>query len=141
MADMMSANDVVAKWQKRTKAAAPEYQAGVNRVTVAPGEKAAQRQDAMLAGVQDAISSGRWARGVRAVTLEEWKNKAANVGTARIAAGVDAATSKMLPTFEKILTNVRGAQAAISSMPKGDLESNINRAVSYMRYMAERPVK
>lgn len=138
---MLSTQEFLDKWSKRTKAAVPDYTAGVNRVTVAPGVKAAAQQDAFAAGIAEAIQSGRWARNVSKVGLEDWKDKAAKVGSARISAGVDAATPKMQDTVTKLLQTVAAGQASIANTPRGNLEQNIARMTGFVRYMAEHPVK
>lgn len=125
------------KWARRTKGATADYTRGIERVSEAPGAKAAARADKMLAGVQEAISTGKWQARVGAVPLSEWKAKATQKGAPRIAAGVDGATADMARFGGELLAAVDGAVAEIAAMPDATLEDRITRATSYMRRMSE----
>lgn len=137
----LTAAEFTDKWQKRTKAATPEYSAGVARVTEAPGIAAGRAQQAMLDNTTAAITNGKWKRNVEKVGLQDWKDKATKVGAARITAGVDAAVPGMQDTATKLLATVDAAVQSVSNIPRGNLENNIQRAVGVMRYMAEHPIK
>lgn len=126
------------KWSQRTTQAIPEFQAGVMRVTVAPGIKASERADAYLMGVQKAVSERKWQDNVAAVPLNEWQQKTAQLGGQRIGSGVAAAETKMqafgnalLPFQETLKSNLD------SQTPRGDLEQNINRMTSWVRGMSQ----
>jgi hypothetical protein len=84
-----------------------------------------------------AIDSGLWKRRLQAVTLDEWKTKARDVGVNRIAAGIDAAHSKQVEFYSKLLPAVDAAKTKINSMPDVSLEDNINRMSTYVREMAK----
>ncbi len=74
------------KHARRLKGATEDIRIGVNRVTEAPGEKAAAKVDKMRANLLAAIDSGKWSAGVKRVGLEEWKAKMTEKGIPRIAA-------------------------------------------------------
>ena len=63
------------KHARRLKAAVEDIRAGVERVTESPTAKAAAKQDKMIARLQEAVSSGKWAARLKAVPLEDWKSK------------------------------------------------------------------
>src|SRR5215467_7074012 len=63
-------------WATRTAGAVEQYKQGVMRVQVAPNQQAARAQDAYLAGVQAAVSSGKFQRANNAVSLQDWQQAA-----------------------------------------------------------------
>lgn len=123
------------KWKRRLSGATEDIRRGVSKVTQSPGAAAAAAEDRMLAGVTDSVTSGRWARKVGAVTLEQWKTAATEKGIPRIASGATAAESKMARTAQTLLPAVDEAAAAARAMPKGTIEDSIARAGEYMRRM------
>jgi len=125
------------KHARRLKGAVEDVRRGIDRVTESPTEKAAAKQDKMLSNLTAAVSSGKWAAGLKRVSLEEWKKKARDVGVNRIAAGIDAAEGKVVAFAEQLLPHIDRGQAKIKSMPDVTLDDNINRATSFMRHMAE----
>lgn len=133
----VTAAEFAEKWARRTKGATADYTRGVERVSEAPGVAAAAKADKMLAGVQESISSGKWQERVAAVSLQEWKTKAAQKGAPRIAAGVDGATADMQRFGGELLAAVDGAVAEVKGMPDSTLEDRINRATTYMRRMSQ----
>jgi len=123
------------------KGATEDVRRGIEKVTVAPGIKAAKSQDLMLRKLTDAIVSGRWARGVGSVTLEEWKASAAGKGVERIARGVDEATPSQREMATRLLAAVDAAAAKARAMPKGSIEDSINRMTTFVREMHKSSIK
>lgn len=126
------------KWSRRLKAAGPDIQNGIKRVTVAPGVKAAAQAQVMLNNLAARVNDGTWARRVGSVSLADWQNAASTKGVQRLTAGVDAAQQKVQMMAQKLLSAVDGAVAAVNATPRGDIEANINRAVTFMREMSAR---
>lgn len=124
------------KWQRRLAASSQDVQAGINKVTVAPGMAAAAAAPAMLQGVTDAVTSGKWAKRVSGVTLADWKNAALTKGVPRIAAGAQAAVPKMAQVAQTLLPAIDAAAAAARALPKVTIEDSVNRAATFMRAMA-----
>ena len=83
------------------------------------------------------VSSGKWAAGLKRVSLDEWKKKARDVGVNRIAAGIDAAKDKVIDFANQILPYIDRAQSEISNMPDVTLDDNINRMNTFVRRMAQ----
>lgn len=129
------------KWSRRLKGATTDIQNGIKRVTVAPGAKAAQQAQVMLANLTARVNDGSWARAVGGVSLQDWQTAALTKGASRITAGVDAASAKVQTMAGKLLTAVDGAVAVVNQHPRGSLEDNINRATTFMREMAKRAPK
>jgi hypothetical protein len=130
----MSASDLAAKWATRTSAATQDVVAGVNRVTEAPGRKAAAQRSAWQ---QNVIAAGdKWERRVAAVSLEEWKARTAE-GANRIASGVQAKKSKVESFWAEFGPFQDSVTAAVRSMPRGSLEQNLGRMIEQARRTAE----
>lgn len=124
------------KHARRLKGATTDIQRGVERVTDSPMEKAAAKQDKMREGIVKAIDTGKWARGLKRVSLEDWKNKMVNVGVGRIAAGIDAAADKVEAFAAELLPHIDSGRDKIKRMPDVTLDDSINRMVEFTRHMA-----
>lgn len=133
--------DAVTKWARNLKGAGETIREGVERVTEAPGLAAAAAQDKMLAGVTAAVNSGKWGRRVAAVPLQEWKEKMIAKGIQRIPAGVDGSMAKAQDAFSQIISHADSVLDVVLPMPSVTLEDNIQRAVRFMRGMAELEVQ
>jgi len=123
------------KQASRLKGATEDIRRGIDRVTASPTAAAAAQKDKMKVKLNAAIDSGKWAKGLQAISLEEWKNKAKNKGVNRIAEGIDGAKAKQVDFYSKLLPAVDAARAKVVSMPSTTLEDNINRMTTYIREM------
>lgn len=137
----VNAQEFTDKWTRRLKAATPDIQAGINRVTTPPGVKAAAQAQTMLNNLTARVQDGTWAKQVGKVSLQEWKDKALNKGVGRVAAGVDAAQAKMVTQAGKLLAAVDAANAKVAQTPRGDINANIQRAVTFMTEMSKNAPK
>jgi len=133
----LSPTEFTEKHARRLKASVEDIRRGIDRVTESPTEKAAAKQDKMLTNLTRAVTDGKWAAGLKRVTLEEWKRKARDVGVNRIAAGIDAAKDKVTAFAEVLLPHIDRGQEKIKAMPDTTLDDNINRMVSFARHMSE----
>jgi len=129
--------EFVEKHARRTTAAIPDYTAGVERVTEAPGKKAAEKQAKMKANLVKAIDSGKWGRRVAAVSLEDWKAAAGTKGAGRIASGVEGASGKVLAFAEQVLPVLARIKGEVDAMPDLTLEDGIARMTKQVREMAK----
>lgn len=116
-----------ANWGTGFAAAGTKYAAGVNAVTVAPGQLAAAQQNAYLANVQ--ASAPIWAAKVAAVTLQDWKTATTTVGAQRLATGATKGQPKVatfMAAFIPALTNV------VNGLPaRGTFDQNLARFTNY----------
>lgn len=129
--------DVLARWKKSMTASTGKMKEKIMALTSNPMQKAADKKDAYVAGIMEAAESGRWEDGLRSVDFNEWKRKTAEVGTQRVAAGVEAASSKMLNFLQQSLPYTEAVSKQVQAMPDGSLEDRIARAVAAMRKMSE----
>jgi len=125
------------KHARRLKGATEDIRRGVQKVTEAPGVKAAAKEEKMRANLLAALDSGKWKNRVAAVPLEEWKDKMLNKGVGRIAAGVDEAAGDIENFFGELFEHQDGLARSLENMPDLTLEDNINRMTQYVRGMAE----
>ncbi len=125
------------KWGRNTKTATQDMRDGINRVTEAPGVKAAEKQEKMRQGILDSIDSGKWADNVASVSLGEWKQKMLEKGVPRVSAGVDAAQPKVLQFHTQLADHQDRIDSVLDGMSDLTLEDGINRAVAQMRGMSE----
>lgn len=125
------------KHARRLKQSTEDIRLGVERVTEAPTLKAAAKKDKMRAGVVAAIDSGKWERGLRRVSLEDWKRKTIDKGIGRIAAGIDGAAAKVEDFATKLLPFIDKQVADLKKMPDVTLEDSIARMTTFVRGMAK----
>lgn len=133
----LTAEECQEKHARRLKGATEDIRRGIDRVTENPCKLAAAKQDKMLANLTAAVNNGKWKAGLDRVTIEQWKDKAKNVGVNRIAAGIDAAKDKTTSFFDKLLPHVDAGRKLIANMADVTLDDNINRMTEYIRHMAK----
>tara|TARA_Y100000310_G_scaffold156005_1_gene155447 strand:- start:229 stop:651 length:423 start_codon:yes stop_codon:yes gene_type:complete len=137
----VTAQQYAEKWQRRMKGAQTDITNGVNRVSEAPGVRAAAKADKMLTGITNAITSGVWAERVASVPLQTWKDQTITKGIPRIAAGVDGAMAKQVVMAGRLLDAVDNVKAQIEGMSDTTFEDRINRMVAFSRGMSEQTIK
>ena len=124
------------KHARRLAASIEDVRKGIDRVTVNPCELAAAKQEKMLTNLTAAVNDGRWAAGLKRVSLADWKDKAKNVGAGRITGGINAAKSKVIAFAEQLLPHIDAGTARLETMPDITLEDNIARMTAFTRHMA-----
>jgi hypothetical protein len=127
---------VAAKWARNLSAAGDSIRAGVAAVNVAPTQKAAARVDAYVQGVARAAQSGKFQRGLNRVSLQSWQDSMVNKGLPRVASGATAAKDKVTAFLQKWLPYQDQLKSKLASMPRGDLQTNIQRAITAMEHNA-----
>jgi len=125
------------KHNRRTKAALEDMRAGVAAVTEAPTAKAAAKQEKMRQRLLEALESGKWANGLKRVSLEEWKQKMIELGLNRVATGLDANKKKVEEFASQLLPHIEAGQKLIERMPDVTLEDSINRMTTFIRHMSK----
>lgn len=134
----LTATQWLTKWGTNLNAASQYITQGVQRVTVAPGQQAAQAQDRMLAGITASVTSGAWAARTAAVTLPQWQAAMTSKAIPRIPQGVTQAQQTKVQSITNFLSAVDAAVADANALPKGGLEQNIARSAAFQRSMAAR---
>lgn len=127
--------DATQKWVTNLSGATAEIQAGIDRVTEAPGVKAAAKSQKWIMAVQ--ASQDKWKRNVSAVSLEQWKTLFKTVGVQRIAQGAQAKQGKYTNFANQFFPYLEQGIQKVNAMPDTTLEERINRAVTMMRHNSQ----
>lgn len=128
---MPSATDAAQRWATNFGASGARWAAGVNSVTVAPGQLAARAKQ--LWATNTAAAVDRFAANSAKVSLQEWQSTTVAKGQPRLASGAQAAQSKVEAVFAKLFPFIQNTVNALP--PRGDIEQNINRAATFARQM------
>ena len=119
---------VAKKWAQNLGSAGTAITAGVNAVQTSPMSKAAANVNGYLSGVQNAVNSGKWVRGLNRRTLQDWQSAMLTKGVPRIGTGAQAAIPKMQAFMTQFLPYEASAVAALP--PRGDINANKARALA-----------
>lgn len=131
----LTPEEYAANWKNALSASTDKIRRGVERVTASPMEKAAAKQDKWLAGIQNAAQTGKWQRGLRSKSLEDWKSDTINKGIMRIPQGAAQAENKMAQFGSKLMSYQDTLAATVLKMPDNTFEDNVNRMVAWSRGM------
>ena len=129
----VSPQEGMEKWKRNTAAATQDVMRGVDRVTVAPGQKAAAASGKWLGKVTQAEDKFR--ANVGAVSLASWQQSTKD-GASRIAAGVNAKAHKMGDFAAAFYAHLDRGAAAINSMPTTTVEDGIAKSAAQIRHNA-----
>jgi hypothetical protein len=123
---------IAKEWSTRLAASTNKIQQGVQNVSVAPGQAAAKQKQVWLQNIQSA--QDKWAKNVASVSLSSWQNDFINKGLPRIATGASAAEPKFATFMSALMPYI---DSGVKQLPaRGNLESNINRMVAWVRHMS-----
>jgi len=125
------------KWSRNLAAAVDYIRSGVDKVTVAPSEKAIAAKEKLKRRLVEAIDGGVWEAGLRGYTLEQWKRDMKEKGIPRIPDGADKARGKVESFASKLLPYIDSGLERIKAMPSITLEDSIRRATEWIRYMSQ----
>lgn len=133
MGAMPNPSDAAARWAQNFGASGTKWAAGVNSVTVAPGQLAARAKQLWASNTAAAVD--KFAANSAAVTLQDWQQTTVNKGQPRLAGGAQSAQPKVEAVFSRLFPYI--ASTVNSLPPRGDLEANIARAGAFARQMAK----
>lgn len=105
------------KWSQRTQAAAQDYAQGVATTDKDPTALAQAAGARYIAKVQEAFTSGRWARGLQRSGKAGWQAAVAAKGVNNFSTGVAAARDKVAAKIAPVLQFEKALQAQINAMP------------------------
>lgn len=129
----LTPDQIAQKWATNLAGATETIKAGIQAVSVAPGQAAARQAQAYIQGVQAAQQ--KWQRNVSAVSLAEWQQATIDKGVNRIATGAQAAQPKMQSFLVKLLPYQQNLKGSLPA--RGGLEANIARMDAWVRGMAK----
>ncbi len=114
---------IVAKFVSRASGAGADYKEGVQQPRRDQAEAAAAAAQIWADGVQQAITAGRFAKGVRAAGTEKYTRKASTIGAQRYPQGVQAAQADFQAGVTPFLETI-AALTLPERFPKGDPRNN-----------------
>jgi len=123
-----TAQEIADRWASRLGGATTEIAAGIDRVTVAPGQAAAAKADKWE---QNTLAAkAKWKARVAGTSLEAWKQAAKTVGVARIAQGANAKKGKMAAFLQEFGPHLDALASKLQSMPDNTFEQRMQRMVA-----------
>lgn len=134
---MISPQEALRRWKKNAGEATESYKAGVQAVTENPAAKAAAAADDYARGVREAVESGRYQAGLGRVTLQGWKDKAANTGARRYADGIKDGETKMAAHLSQFLPFLAQVKAEVDAMPSSTEADRDARVLHQIRRARE----
>lgn len=133
----VTAEEYQEKHARRLKASVEDIRRGIERVTQNPCELAAAKADKMLSKLTESVQNGKWAKGLKKVSLEDWKDKMTNKGVPRISGGIDGAKDKVIAFANVLLPHVDAGVSKVKGMADLTIDDSINRAAAFIRHMAD----
>jgi hypothetical protein len=121
------------KFKARAAAASEDYKRGVQGAGQRWADGAAGAEEAWRAGTQEAISQGRFTKGIRAAGSQKYQERAATLGPERFRRGVEVGA----PEWGKNFSPFAQALAAHVPSPKGmrGSDQNAQRSIEVQRLM------
>lgn len=116
---------IAAKWSSRAQAAGPDYTAGVKSTQKDWAALTAAAADSWGAGVSQAVTDGRFAKGVVAAGTPKWQAAASSKGATRYPQGVASGQPAYNAGFSPFLTVIQNLTLPPRS-PRGS-PNNIQR--------------
>lgn len=121
-----------ASWARGMTGAGEKAKAGIMALQVSPTELAAQAVPRMVQGILDAANSGKIANNLRAVSLASWQKSYVEKGLPIMGSRASQAQPKVAAFMAQFLPFLQSNVDQLKSMPRGDLNQNIQRAVFMM---------
>lgn len=130
-----TAQQVSDKWLRGLQNATQDMTDGVGRVTVAPGQAAAAKQQKWINALMDTNTQQKWARNVSAVSLSSWKAAMTDYGINRVAQGAQAKQPKFTTAMNSLLPFIDQVRDQVRNMPDDTPAAREQRALAMMRGM------
>lgn len=137
----LTADQISEKWARRTKASVTDIQAGIDRVSESPGQKAIAKRDKLKQNLLKSIDDGTWAKRLGEVSLEDWKSKTRAKVAERLSGGVDGAAAKRQKFDTHLVNTLNDVLPKIDGMPDMTLEDSVNRVRTLMEHMSKNKYK
>ena len=133
----LSPAEAADKHVRRTTQAVEDMRRGVEAVTDSPTAAAAKKLDKMRQKWIAAMDSGKVARGLQRVSLDDWKTAMLTKGVGRVASGVEAAKPKLQSFYTELFAYEDSLLTKIDGMADLTLEDSVNRASTWIREMSK----
>lgn len=135
MAQRPTVQEFVNRWQQGTTGAQQRYTQGVQNSADWAGNTVAALPQ-MFQGLQAAMADGRIERGINGLGTAQWRNiTLAKAGNWITGVSSPTAVQHMQAGATRLYTMLDTAQASINTMPRGDINQNIQRMVAFSNSM------
>lgn len=125
------------KWARNLKGSTGQIRNSVERMTEAPGKKAAAAKDTWVARMTDPSTHEKWARRVAGVSLSEWQERFVTKGIPNLSTGVDAASSKMEEYLSALFAYQDANVQKVRAIPKLTNEDSKRRMLEWFDIMSK----
>jgi hypothetical protein len=132
----LTAQQIADKQVRRSQAAVQDYKDGVMNTKVNPMQQAALAVDQWFAGLQKAYSDGTYVDALNNTPKSVWQDAAVKKGGATYAQGVLNAQGIIADFHQQRMQAQQSIDAQLASMPRGDLQTNIQRMLAQVTGMA-----
>lgn len=129
----VDATTAASRWTAGLGAASQKITDGIDRVTQAPGAKAAANRQGYLNGVNGNVD--KWARNVARVGLEDWKTAFKTKGVPRVAQGAQASQQKFADRIAPVFAYMANVLATVDNMPNTTPAERDQRMLTYVQNM------
>ena len=132
MVKIKSASEIDKKYKDAISRVPANYKAGVQGTTNWQERAAsAEAEDLWKAKIAEAAAANRRQKAVAQVSNSEWQSKAANLGAARIGAGMTAGADKRTRNFEPYRSAIEGTSLpARTADPMANIDNRVKGIVS-----------
>lgn len=122
-----------ARWAQGLGGASQKITEGINRVTQAPGQKAANNKQGYINGVNSSVD--KWARNVARVSLGDWQQAFLNKGVPRVAQGAQASQQKFVDRITPVFQYMSQVLATVDAMPNTTPAERDQRMLTFVQNM------
>lgn len=122
-----SAAEAAQRWQSGFAGSGTKWAAGIEAVTVPPGQLAAAAAPRWLANTQAAAP--KYAANVGRVSLAQWKQDSITKGQGRLATGAQVGMAKYQARIGPVLDAIKSIVGGLP--PRGTVEQNIQRSAAF----------
>lgn len=137
MAKNLTPQQIADKQVKACQGATQAYKDGITNCKVNPMQVAAAAVDTWFQGIQKAYNEGTYVDALNNTPKSVWQHQATTKGGMTYAPGVLAAASTIADFHQQRAQQQQAIDATLSTMPRGDLQTNIQRMVTQATQMAQ----
>lgn len=132
MVKIKSASEIDAKYKAAIGRVPAAYKSGVQRTTDWQEKASSEAAETLWnQKIAEAAAAKRRQKAVSAVSNADWQNKAANIGSTRIGAGMTAGADKRTRNFEPYRSAIEGVSLpAKSADPMANVDARVKPVVS-----------
>ncbi|MCL6601067.1 MAG: hypothetical protein K6T81_20380 [Alicyclobacillus macrosporangiidus] len=128
---------IASKYARRVAGAAQDYAEGVASPSRDWAQATAAAKPRWQAGIQEAISSGAFERGVQRAGSAKWSERAQTIGAQRYSAAAQQAGAAYQQVAGQIMAAASAAREASTRLPGTTLDERIQRSAAAQRAISQ----